>query len=269
MWLAGTISDVVEFLLEPKGCWGKFLRVKVRIDITKPLKRGIRVWLEEFKTMITSPIKYEKLPEFCFTCGLVGHSLKEYLDEEARTCVINWSMSKYGGEFTNSDRKDYKAVRNYLFDSSVDTRKKHHLEIVSKTVIHADFGGSQGCVNEQNHIRSLVPVLSQGAIVTEENEVVVGNIMTEAVPNVNSSGDKGYEVEGSMMQGIEINFTSGNVEIGPNLPSCQVGCSFGPNLEDKVMMDTSKPVARKWKRGARGRPPNKGQVSVGTVQYRE
>ncbi|KAL5812875.1 hypothetical protein ACOSQ3_027825 [Xanthoceras sorbifolium] len=72
-----------------------------------------------------------------------------------------------------------------------------------------------------------------------------------------------------MMQGIDINFTSENVEIGPNLPSCQAGCSFEPKLEDKVMMDTSKPVARKWKRGARGRPPNKGRVLVGTVQYRE
>ncbi|KAL5828003.1 hypothetical protein ACOSQ3_019835 [Xanthoceras sorbifolium] len=94
--LPDTISEVVELSLKSKGCWGKFLRVKVRIDITKPLKRGIRVWLEEVGLMITSPIKYEKLPKFCFACGLMGHSLKECLEDEARVSVINGSMSKYG-----------------------------------------------------------------------------------------------------------------------------------------------------------------------------
>ncbi|KAL5787815.1 hypothetical protein ACOSP7_004764 [Xanthoceras sorbifolium] len=300
MRLAGTIGDVVEFPLESNGCWGKFLKVKVRIDITKPLKRGIRVWLEEFKTMITSPIKFEKLPEFCFACGLVGHSLKECLDEEARTCVINGSVSKYGvwlqasppertkirqkdegtgdnfgfekdnlggtekrGEVANSDREDSKAVRNCFSDSSIDTRKKNHLEIVSKIAIQADFVRSQGCVNKQNHVRSLFPVLSQGPIVIKGKEVVVGNIVTEAIPNVNSGGDQGLELEGSMMQGIDIDFTSGNLKIGPILLLCQPDCFFSPNLEDQVLMDTSKPVARKWKKGAIGRPPNKGWVSGG------
>ncbi|TXG60503.1 hypothetical protein EZV62_015076 [Acer yangbiense] len=38
-WLAEQIGEVVEIPSESRECWGKFMRVKVRIDIAKPLKR--------------------------------------------------------------------------------------------------------------------------------------------------------------------------------------------------------------------------------------
>ncbi|MBA0753132.1 hypothetical protein Gogos_021703, partial [Gossypium gossypioides] len=55
---------------------GKFFRLKIKIDVQKPLRRGIfvstgnqdKVWLS---------FNYENLPIFCFGCGRLGHGVKE------------------------------------------------------------------------------------------------------------------------------------------------------------------------------------------------
>ncbi|KAL5770981.1 hypothetical protein ACOSP7_015135 [Xanthoceras sorbifolium] len=94
--LAGMIGDVVEIPVEVRECWGRFLRVKVGIDISKPLKRGLRVYLEEFDSLIVAPIRYERLPEFCYGCGEVGHSLRDCSVEETRTKILAGGGAKFG-----------------------------------------------------------------------------------------------------------------------------------------------------------------------------
>lgn len=46
---------------------GKFLRVRVQIDITKPLFRGFFIKIEDRNMRVT--VMYERLPNFCYTCG--------------------------------------------------------------------------------------------------------------------------------------------------------------------------------------------------------
>ncbi|KAL5792215.1 hypothetical protein ACOSP7_000809 [Xanthoceras sorbifolium] len=58
-------------------CMGKFLRIRVNIDISKPLKRGIRVSLDDSEETIMLLIRYERLPEYCFGCGMVGHHVRD------------------------------------------------------------------------------------------------------------------------------------------------------------------------------------------------
>ncbi|KAK1559742.1 hypothetical protein Q3G72_017870 [Acer saccharum] len=41
-------------------------------------------------------LKYERLPEFCFACGRLGHGIKECLDETARKAALDGSINKYG-----------------------------------------------------------------------------------------------------------------------------------------------------------------------------
>lgn len=53
--------------------WGRFLRVRTEIDLTKSLSRGRRITVSGEDFWI--PIKYEKLPKLCFTCGKVIHTL--------------------------------------------------------------------------------------------------------------------------------------------------------------------------------------------------
>ncbi|XP_058740824.1 uncharacterized protein LOC131623919 [Vicia villosa] len=54
---------------------GRFLRVKVKMDLKQPLKRGTVVKFKD-KTLRIH-FKYERLPTFCFVCGRIGHQLKD------------------------------------------------------------------------------------------------------------------------------------------------------------------------------------------------
>lgn len=51
--------------------WHKFLCVKVLVDIMKPLARGRLLNIGDKRYCI--PFKYEKMPIFCFHCGVIKH----------------------------------------------------------------------------------------------------------------------------------------------------------------------------------------------------
>ena len=59
--------------------WGPFLRIRVDIDITKPLMRGKMIHIEDVEEGWVY-FKYERLPTFCYCCGILGHQ-----DRECRT----------------------------------------------------------------------------------------------------------------------------------------------------------------------------------------
>lgn len=52
-----------------------FLRFRVAIEISQPLRRGISVRLGGDRLWV--PLKYESLPTFCFGCGVIGHLFKD------------------------------------------------------------------------------------------------------------------------------------------------------------------------------------------------
>ncbi|XP_058749288.1 uncharacterized protein LOC131622280 [Vicia villosa] len=54
---------------------GRFLRVKVTMDLKQPLKRGTVVKFKE--KVLRVHFKYERLPTFCFVCGRIGHQIKD------------------------------------------------------------------------------------------------------------------------------------------------------------------------------------------------
>ncbi|TXG68377.1 hypothetical protein EZV62_003312 [Acer yangbiense] len=74
-WMAKQICVVVEIPSESRECWGKYMRVKVCIDISKPLKRWLRLKLSRSDEITTVNLKYERLPEFCYACGRIGHGI--------------------------------------------------------------------------------------------------------------------------------------------------------------------------------------------------
>ncbi|CAN6199624.1 unnamed protein product [Urochloa humidicola] len=58
---------------------GRFLRIKVKWDIRKPLMRGatvVSVKEDGGETPLWCPLEYEFLPDFCYVCGLIGHTDK-------------------------------------------------------------------------------------------------------------------------------------------------------------------------------------------------
>ncbi|TXG63385.1 hypothetical protein EZV62_010379 [Acer yangbiense] len=95
-WLTEQIGEVVEIPTESRECRGKFMRVKVRIDISKALKRWLKLKLNRSEEITMMNLKYERLPDFCFACGKIGHCIRECQDEEARAAALKSSQNKYG-----------------------------------------------------------------------------------------------------------------------------------------------------------------------------
>ncbi|TXG69259.1 hypothetical protein EZV62_004194 [Acer yangbiense] len=95
-WLAEQIGEVIEIPSESRDCWGKFLRVKVRIDISRPLKRWLRLSLDKSGNVVVVGLKYERMPEFCFACGRVGHGINECSDIEAKKEAMEGNNPRFG-----------------------------------------------------------------------------------------------------------------------------------------------------------------------------
>lgn len=57
--------------------WVDFIRVRVLVDTAKSLRR-VACLVDKEGNEITCVLKFERLPIFCYICGLVGHWTKKY-----------------------------------------------------------------------------------------------------------------------------------------------------------------------------------------------
>ncbi|KAK1551147.1 hypothetical protein Q3G72_031062 [Acer saccharum] len=74
----GLVGQVKEIDAGESGeCVGQFIRIRVLIDITNPLKRGLRVALGDDEKVNEVMIYYERLPNFCYYCGKIGHLVRD------------------------------------------------------------------------------------------------------------------------------------------------------------------------------------------------
>ena len=68
-----SIGEIEEIDVEGgQIAWGRYLRVRVIIDISKPLKRGSKIVVPRGGNELVI-FKYEKLPDFCYVCGRRDH----------------------------------------------------------------------------------------------------------------------------------------------------------------------------------------------------
>lgn len=65
------IGEVLE--VESDGIlWDKSARLRVMVNITQPLRRIQKIKNSRGKVIVVE-IKYERLPTFCYVCGVLGH----------------------------------------------------------------------------------------------------------------------------------------------------------------------------------------------------
>ena len=76
-------------------CFGKYMRIRVAIDVSKPLKRFLRL---EFKQGVESMVlvRYERLPEYCFHCGIIGHSYQVCQARTGNDSFVSEKGFEYG-----------------------------------------------------------------------------------------------------------------------------------------------------------------------------
>ena len=70
----GSVIQVAD--TEDDGAGGEFLRVRVAVDITKPLPRCCKLWAEGNHVGWVG-IRYERLPNFCYWCGRVSYGERD------------------------------------------------------------------------------------------------------------------------------------------------------------------------------------------------
>ena len=75
-----SIGETIGEVHQPKDTGemrgGSFMRVRVEVDITKPLCKGRKIsWDQSCEGW--AAFMYERLPNFCYWCGLVSHDDKD------------------------------------------------------------------------------------------------------------------------------------------------------------------------------------------------
>ncbi|KAL4295344.1 hypothetical protein GQ457_12G013630 [Hibiscus cannabinus] len=69
-------------LREGDGRMGEYLRVRTEIDSSKPLRRFVALGKLADGRLRMCPVKYERLPRFCFNCGRIGHGWEMCPDKQ-------------------------------------------------------------------------------------------------------------------------------------------------------------------------------------------
>lgn len=123
-----------------KIVWGRRMRICVEMDISQPLMRGIKIRLEDGEERWVN-FKFEKLPYFCYTCGLLGHRyvdcsrrFKENRDSDYDDLSYPKSlmvMSLKGGGSTLTVRGDHKEASS---TNTVGQGQDHRSTMVARGV---------------------------------------------------------------------------------------------------------------------------------------
>lgn len=173
---------------------GRFIRFKVSLDLRKPLMRATLIRFQERSLRIY--FKYERLPTFCFSCGKIGHQVKdcetlEGKDEEGFEDIEEIELS-FGPWLrasplpkTNFEQRVEQSPSNYsknLFASSSSSKCnttsgfKRSEEIVEQTVNTKGDGGLPTPIAPKTITKNLVAIDS-----TQDIERVAESLGTMAL----------------------------------------------------------------------------------------
>lgn len=137
---------------DPIG-WSKYMRFRADIRLDKPLRRGMRIGVANGSKWIT--FKYEKVIDFCYACGLLGHSYQQCLAYDGVTSADNlpYGKSLRGSptrrkKFVDSRREEETALCNEF---------KGNLRL-SKAKAKLTFNSGAPELNELNASKNIMTV---------------------------------------------------------------------------------------------------------------
>ena len=154
-----TIGPISKTEHDKEMVGGTFLLVKVEVDVTKPLCRCRKVALNDDNEIWVS-FKYEKLPNFCYWCGMVSHADKE--------CDV-WLSSK------GSLSLDHEGYGNWLQASPFNLKKT----IVTTVSGVGDGFGPKANTSHQPYSNE-IPATNHSGEVTFDSEKVINPGCTDS-----------------------------------------------------------------------------------------
>ncbi|XP_074363279.1 uncharacterized protein LOC141703746 [Apium graveolens] len=72
--------------------WRECMRIKINLDARKPLKKRKKITCRNGSDFIVT-CKYERLGDFCFSCGLVSHTdrfYRRFIDRRGEKGMKDW-----------------------------------------------------------------------------------------------------------------------------------------------------------------------------------
>ena len=166
---ASKLSKKLGDLLKTDIESGNFLRLRINMDITKPLRKFVTVAMVGGQRDIQARLAYERLPTFCYECGMIGHSdiecdivpidyteesnMKQYGDWLRASPVAkfnqNWNMGgvakierKFEGEPSTIHNRGLKIAPPGIYDGAPYQRKNITALSASKAV--SEYGEKEG-----------------------------------------------------------------------------------------------------------------------------
>jgi 14-3-3 protein epsilon len=98
------LGEMIEYdAKNTSNFWRTYMRIRVKIDVQKPLKRGKKIDIGNGNTVMLR-FKYERLTLFCYLCGLLGHS--DQYCEKLFTMEEDDGVRRWGPELRVDRRKD-------------------------------------------------------------------------------------------------------------------------------------------------------------------
>jgi hypothetical protein len=229
--------------------WGSFLRVRVTVDITKPLLRVITTYSRNHKKFEEFEVRYEKLPHYCFSCGLLGHSSME--------CPTPSERDEEGKLPWNEDRLCVKDDRKRSFSasksghSSQSSGKNSDNQVPSKSRSNekvSDVGEGQVEVNSPMQVKELNPKLKGKA--EQDNvstELLPAHTMLTQVIGQKRKQTKVLRPQGSVLNTNEIvpqDTNSLAIVIGGNSQKRNDLCPSLGQINDDMLNDSGKKMRK-------------------------
>ncbi|TXG48912.1 hypothetical protein EZV62_024787 [Acer yangbiense] len=233
-WMAEQIRWVIDLPFETKECWGKFLKVKVQIDISKPLKRWLRLKLDKYDNIVMVGLKYERLPEFCYVCGRIGHASKDCSDDEAKSEALKSDFTKYGSWM----RASIPEIQKLRLDQQIEGNSK---------------------------VQSRVLVERSGVKEVDMGKIGNGSLSSQAVEQTDTAKKPKEDVSGfhtnilaissglgsSQVHGLRLKGPSEEAQLNKKKNVVEGNESSGPGLKSACQLSPKQSIPRNWKRMAR------------------
>ncbi|KAK6164361.1 hypothetical protein DH2020_001225 [Rehmannia glutinosa] len=84
--------------------FGRFIRMKVKVEVDKPLQGHIVIQEETSQEESIVLLTYEKFPDFCYVCGKVGHTWRECEESDKKGENMEYGK-RHAGKFTNGTKQ--------------------------------------------------------------------------------------------------------------------------------------------------------------------
>jgi hypothetical protein len=164
--------------------WRQHMRIRVQIDVRKPLKINHKV-KDKAGAWCTVKFKYEKLGVFCFVCGIMGHTENKceiLFAKEHDDCIREWSseiradlrrqggrvtskwLREEGGGITEQGGSRSSGQSNFPTCNSHADPTAAELASVNHSIFHNRTAGNHGAVITNQQQSSALITLSPQSI---------------------------------------------------------------------------------------------------------